>query len=306
MLRQSLSDWAYIDLLLSRFKAPSTASLDLFKPRDPVEQERFRAKALKAYNADGGGAAGQKKIWCCISKKFHTFAVAAHIVPYNIGELQARYIFGDSKHNASHLMSPSNCLIMHQDYEKLLDDATFAIVPADDENLKIIVFDHNVPELEGLDGQYLEFRNDFRPAKRYLYFAFVTALLRRQRHEVPGWWKNVIESQAVQIFATPGEYLKTSTLTAMAQRIGHLARNEATDLALRIGHPHAHPTAPSLEDRMASNYVSVSSSRHDDDDDDDDHPFTTKPSKPSKPSGPSGSKFSALSVEGDDEDEDED
>ncbi len=42
--------------------------------------------------------------------------------------------------------------------------------------------------LAKIDGKVLILRNGFRPAKRYLYFAFASTLLRRQRHNVEGWW----------------------------------------------------------------------------------------------------------------------
>jgi hypothetical protein len=313
--QQELSDWAYMDLLISRFKVPSGATVDLFKGRDPGEQERFRTRSLKAYNAVGTfslpyKSQGTDLVWCCITKEFllPNNVVAAHIVPYNIGELQAEYIFGEpSDKTGPHLMSPANCLIMHRDREAQFDDGMFSIIPIEGTNdLKVVAFDHGIPEIKRIHGTVLEFRNDFRPAKRYLYFAFVTALLRRQRHQVDGWWKSITDNRDVKMFATPQEYLRKSTLVTLAKRLGNLATTEAAEFARARqpprGHSHAHPAPESWRDSLAVDYVSVAtSSKHESDHDYDDDPFVTRMPKTVLASG-----FTSLDIEDDDGDEDKD
>src|SRR6266566_1048943 len=68
--KQNRSDWAYIGLLLSRFRDPPTASLSLFKPRDPIKQDKFRNRAFKAYDAfEKSKGLSQDWVWCCLSGK---------------------------------------------------------------------------------------------------------------------------------------------------------------------------------------------------------------------------------------------
>ena len=82
-----------------------------------------------------------------------------------------------------------------------------------------------------LHGRTLEFQNDFRPSMRYLYVSFCVSILRRQRHEVPGWWKDRVSLAPQKVWASPGEYLRTSTIYKLARRIGHLGPDDAEDLS---------------------------------------------------------------------------
>jgi hypothetical protein len=317
--RQEQSDWAYIDLLISRYKDPNGARLSLFKSHDNQAQQRFRAKVFKAY--DGIQKSDyEERFWCCISGKWYSSSTmrAAHIVPYNIGELNASYLFGLPADGAEQLMNPRNGLPMSTIYENYMDEGRFALVPVENSNdIKVVVFDTN-PDgyMEEINGKILSFRNDFRPAKRYLCFAFVTTLLRRQRHDVPGAWRNCREHGMQEIWASPGEYLRHSTLTIMARRIAHMPPNEASAFVNtnrgNFSMTHAHPRlAPQSEekDRLCSDSVSVSFASkgpstvdhsNDDDDEEDDHdPFADKGKGKSKVPSKANNKFSALDLDDD-------
>jgi hypothetical protein len=290
--RQQKSDWAYIDLLISRYRTPKGARLSLFKKRDADVQERFRAKVFKAYDSIQKGVY-QKLFWCCISGTWTELddtdskVRAAHIVPYNIGELNASYLFGPPPDGVEHLMNPRNGLPMKALYEEHMDDGSFVLVPvANSDDIKVVVLKRGIDsDLAAINGKILSFPNDFRPAKRYLYFAFVMTLLRRQRHDVPGWWRSCMEYGMQQIWATPGEYLRHSTLKVMARRIAHMSSNEAvTFISMSGGNPgytHAHPSlVPQSDDQdylctdsvsvsLASKRASTVDHLEDDDDDDD-------------------------------------
>jgi hypothetical protein len=323
--RQEQSDWAYIDLLISRYKTPEGARLSLFKRRDPDTQERFRAKVFKAYD---GAQKDEKLLWCCISGAWHTGGRgagrvrAAHIVPYNIGELNANYLFGPPSDGAEHLMSPRNGLPMKAAYEEFMDEGSLVLVPAENSNdIRVVVFEPTPePDLAEINGKILTFRNDFRPAKRYLCFAFVMTLLRRQRHNVPGWWHNSMEQGMKQVWASPGEYLRQSTLMSMARRIAHMSSKEAStflNMSGNHGHGHAHPRlAPQSDDRdrLCTDSVSVSLAskgagtvdplESDDDGQDEDDSLSVNKSK-GKGKALSGvtNKFAALMGDHDDEEE---
>ena len=109
-------------------------------------------------------------------------------------------MFGEVKAASGHIWSTANGMPLAMVYKKMLDNAKIAIVPAEqDGELQVIVLDkdeaqkeyrNQSPQGKALHGRKLTFRNDHRPALRYLYFAFAINILRRQRHEVPGWWRD--------------------------------------------------------------------------------------------------------------------
>ena len=109
---KNITDWAYIDLIISRYRTPKKATLSLFKKRDAAAQRRFQTNVLNAYKAKDKD---KDRVWCCVTGKWlWDFRVtAAHIVPYNIGENNATYLFGEATHRDGHLMSPANGLPMY-------------------------------------------------------------------------------------------------------------------------------------------------------------------------------------------------
>jgi hypothetical protein len=71
-----------------------------------------------------------------------------------------------------------------------------------------------------LDGTELEFKNENRPAHHFLYYHFVSTLLRYVRYEKPGWAEKRVNLPTGKIWATPGPYLRRSMLKALADVIG--------------------------------------------------------------------------------------
>ncbi|KAK4082813.1 uncharacterized protein Triagg1_1703 [Trichoderma aggressivum f. europaeum] len=237
------TDWAYLDLLISRYKTPEGAKLSLFAPRDADAQARFRKRVMNAYDA-----VHKDSEWCVIAGRFFgpRDIKAAHIVGYNVGEPSARHLFGPPSDNNGHLMSDKNGIPMYDLYEKAFDDARLVIIPEvqPDGNprkgcWKVYCLDDpdtheestQVPVGRELHGRSLKFRNDFRPSARYLYFAFCINILRRQRHKVPGWWRDVFLEGPGKVWATPGTYLRTSTLRRLAHQIGHMTEEEVVEFA---------------------------------------------------------------------------
>jgi hypothetical protein len=124
-----IANWAYLDLLISRYKTPEGARLSLFASRDTDAQQRFQKNVLKAYDADDGIVR-----WCVISGQWHPaeYVTTAHIVRYNVGEPSARHLFGPSNDKDGHLMAVKNGMPMHEMYEKAFDAARLIIVPDGD------------------------------------------------------------------------------------------------------------------------------------------------------------------------------
>ncbi|KAK3362481.1 hypothetical protein B0T25DRAFT_524426, partial [Lasiosphaeria hispida] len=249
-----VKDWSYIDLLISRYRAPANATLDIFRPRDPKAQDRFRATVFKAYGAKG-------RTSCCITGGLIDVA-AAHIVPYNIGENNATYLFGESTHKDGHIMCPQNGLPMLKWLEEAFDKGRFTIIPGDNlDEWKVIMLDEEIaddPIYKPIHGKALMFQADFRPARRYLYFAHIVTILRRQRYESTGWWKDMPPG-IPEVWATPGEYLRKSALMVLARRVGHMAPKDAAEL-LGVSDDVGNE-GPSRRARLFSDIISLSPGR---------------------------------------------
>jgi hypothetical protein len=134
---------------------------------------------------------------------------------------------------------------MLSDYARMLDEGKIAIIPApderDDEDQKLLEPGITVgliretgticPLGKALHGRRLKFLNSHRPARRYLHFAFAMAILRRQRHEAPGWWKDRLLFADTGCFATAGECIRETTLRRLAVNFGHMDGDEAAGFA---------------------------------------------------------------------------
>jgi hypothetical protein len=158
--------------------------------------ERYGA-GLKNY-----GGRWNRYEWCPIAREWfgeHRNIIAAHLVPYNMGEVNCDHLFGplDNSDTRGHLFSLENGLPMQETFKWALDSGRIIIVPAhkgdrdpktgkevdfgnDKEPLKIQVLDKSLVDEKGLakrigpvlilylHGRILEFRTDFRPSKQYL------------------------------------------------------------------------------------------------------------------------------------------
>ncbi|KAI1166169.1 hypothetical protein F5B18DRAFT_94120 [Nemania serpens] len=235
-------DCSYIELLASRLKEPSGSTVTMKNPRDPNKQDRWRKAVIKAY---GSEHARGTRVWCPINQQYEAPGgiTAAHIVRYNVGELAAAHLFGPLDDSAGHIWSIRNGIPLTSRYEEMLDDGRIAIVPTKDgKDLMVAVLDEAERSTLLLDptamdpdqvlhGRTLMFLNDHRPALRYLYFCFAMNLLRRQKFEVDGWWKDRIEYADTPFFPTPGKWVRETTLRKLAIRIGYLPAGEADNFA---------------------------------------------------------------------------
>ncbi|KAM7213654.1 hypothetical protein V8F06_010975 [Rhypophila decipiens] len=72
----------------------------------------------------------------------------AHLVPYNIGETTATYLFGKAENKQhGHIMSEANALPLHTQLEEALDNGQITIVPANDgDEWKVVVLDRGFAE----------------------------------------------------------------------------------------------------------------------------------------------------------------
>ncbi|KAI0454184.1 hypothetical protein F5B21DRAFT_514935 [Xylaria acuta] len=260
-------DWSYIDLLASRLKEPSASTVTMKNPRNPDKQARWRKAVIKVYDAESVDG-----VWCPVSQQYQPvqYITAARIVRHNVGEPAAVHLFGALNNSDGHIWSIKNGIPLLTVYEDMLDNGKIAIVPTKDgKDLMVVVLDEaerarlpgpNVatPMGQTLHGRTLKFLNDHRPAMRYLYFCFAMNLLRRQKFQVDGWWKDRIGFADTPFFPTPGKWVRETTLRKLAIRIGHLPTDEADDFV-------ATTKGGKLEDPFQEGEATVGEEGEDDD-----------------------------------------
>ena len=222
------SKGAFVATLLALYKDPHQSN-----KRSSTIQTHFRETAIKKYEARKG-APSNKMIWCCFNRQYFPVSNvrAAHIVPRQLGPELMEYIFGSG--SGSRLDSADNCLLLESNVEEALDNGSFVLIPVDTDERpilrwKIKITNHaamNTPVMGGklreFDNQELIFKNENRPASRFLYYHFVVTLLRNKRDRQPGWEQCLTELRTGKPFATMGRYMRESMLLALAKSANDL------------------------------------------------------------------------------------
>jgi len=224
---------AYAELLTNMWKFHERTAD--WEARNSHQHDGWKDGLRHYYNAYD--PENEDYLWCPILKEYAPSGnrTAAHIVPHSIGYTNAGYLFGDRDRGSEFIWSMGNGLVMDSGLETLFDKGDFVLVPITAEpgkpscwrfdlmNEKLRTY--HLPSMTGartygeLDGIELEFKNNNRPAHRFLYYHFVSTLLRYMRYEKPGWAVRVILPTG-KIWATPGPYLRKSMLKALANAIG--------------------------------------------------------------------------------------
>ncbi|CAK7220401.1 hypothetical protein SCUCBS95973_004141 [Sporothrix curviconia] len=250
--RETYDDWATIDATIRCYPELAYAKKSVKSKRTPKKEKQFRHDLIKAYGSESDEWGW---LWCPISQRYvENKTVAAHIVNANIGEVTARALFGDDE---EHIWSLHNGLIIHKDFERLLDNGKAVILPFSDSpsetRFRFVLLTDDIGRMTSrvttadLRDRELEFKNRFRPAKKYLYFKFAITLLRRRRGEVPGHLEDLhkLPSPSRALWASPGPYLKKSILYKFSRQLGCLSVEEAN----RFWNVEAAPTEP-ISDEM--------------------------------------------------------
>ena len=229
------SKGAYVSTLLSLYKDPRKTG-----KRSSSLQSNMRAAAIEVYDVEKDAPAG--RLWCAISGSYFQkkYMKAAHIVPHRIGPDAVDYIF--EKGAGARLNTADNCLMMHNTVENEFDNGSFVLLPVDAAekpikrwkiqitNLAAINSDLGHETIKSLNGKEIQFKNENRPAARFLYFHFVITLLRNKRDRSAGWDKYLSELPSGKPFATMGPYLRKSMLLVLAKTVGDLSDEEETKL----------------------------------------------------------------------------
>ena len=203
-------------------------------------QSNVRRSAIQVYDATKDAPEGD--LWCPISGSYHnkSFVKAVHIVPHRIGPEAVDYIFGNG--SGARLDTADNCVMMHATVEMAFDKGFFVLLPLDPDEKPIkrwkiqmtnssaalAEMGHN--RLQDMDGTEVQFKNDHRPAARFLYFHFVITLLRNKSDRSEGWEKSLLELPTGKPFATMGPYIRKSMLSVLAKMAGDLNEDVEAEL----------------------------------------------------------------------------
>lgn len=160
----------------------------------------------------------------------------AHIIPFCFDSIELSYTFGTDD---SALRDPRNGLFLNRVIEGGFDNGWIAIIPNGSVDTtptewKLVVLKDSIlndtvytPGTGGeiirwrdIDGKQLQFCNNNRPARRYLYFRYVMAHMNAVKEGHANIDKKLPNGR---IWASPNKpdgYLRKSVLQVLAQRIG--------------------------------------------------------------------------------------
>jgi hypothetical protein len=230
---------AYLAAIVEYMPEPAGAQIKKQGSRNRSDQTGFRKRLEQAYNwADYKQNETNHRCWCPVMKKMvlDRYIIAAHIVPYSIGEVNAAYLFGlDQEKGYEAIWDNRNGLLLHEGIEKAFDAARVIIVQDEEDpnELKLVVMDDSLMDVEVSDDgvrfgelhqRRLEFKTNARPGRRNLYLHYLLALFRRKRFNVNGWERDSEKAKSGYVWGTPGPWLRRSIIKALAFEIGDADR----------------------------------------------------------------------------------
>lgn len=238
---------------ISDLKAYSVAIANQFRiggneegeGRDKREQNVWKKKVHKYLNTIryvGSSRGPVKEKWCAVLKLWNEDPLqrkAAHIIPHFMGYKGVAWQLGDKGDwglGNAHIWSPKNGLSLATCIEEPFDKGQLVIVPKEvaaiDElqKLRLLVLDSElmnvrVPEVptrtySDYHGKELEFKSEGRPALRYLYWHYVTSILRMIQYKPEQRIRDRFPGK--KMWPSAGSYFRKSTLKPLAKFVGEI------------------------------------------------------------------------------------
>lgn len=214
----------FVPTLLALYKDPPVS-----RKRFSLQvQRQMKKSAIAAYEARKG-APIKGTLWCCITQDYHDQSQvrAVHIVPHALGSELVDYMFGTG--SGLRLDRVDNCLLVHEYVGEAFRKGHIVLLPVDASESPILRWKIQLTNsgatyklisgetLSGLDGKEVLFKNDNRPAARFLYYHFAVTLLRNKRNRQPGWEKYCVDLTRGRPFAAMGPFMRESMLLALVR-----------------------------------------------------------------------------------------
>ena len=238
--KKALED-AYVEALYDSWRRASEESQRQFKKK-ALPRDKFKKICLEYLDAKSQvSSVAPIQLWCHILGWLPQDRVkCAHIVPFCFDSKELSYMFGTDD---AALSSYRNGLFLDKTIEGGWDNRWIAIIPdgsveTTPTEWKLVLLNESIrkemvyqPSEKGgqivtwndIDGQRLKFRNENRPARRYLYFRYIMAYMHAVKSQYPNY-KEKLPSGT--IWASPGKtdgYLRKSVLRALAERAGDVS-----------------------------------------------------------------------------------
>ena len=184
---------------------------------------------------------GDSKKWCNVLGYWLSpdSVKCAHIVPYSWNVKDMAHIFGSDE---PPLTSKRNGLSFQKKIEEAFDNCWIVIVPVDSVEYtptvwKIVLLntaerdnvffsdifkatDRKFWRWRDIDGRELSFRNDNRPARRFLYMRYALAWLHAEDKSWPGFKEKVPPGGVWASPNKPDGYLRKSILLELGKKTG--------------------------------------------------------------------------------------
>ena len=228
---------AYQAALANNFRICHTAKGQVI---DRKAHDYWKKQVAIYQNAARKAEVGQaKEKWCSILKRWSAISeerIAAHIIPHFMGFENVAWQLGDKGDYAcgyNHIWNLKNGIVLSKCFEDRFDKGELVIVSIDtvrgtSQRLRMVVLDStllsvSVPEIsettfKDYDGQELIFKGDGRPALRYLYWHYVTSILRNMAYGDKADIKRRFPGS--KMWPSAGSYFRKSVLKPMAKYIG--------------------------------------------------------------------------------------
>ena len=213
-------------------------------PRDNSKQSNLRVDLISKMNPNSEEENG---LWCPITKEYWPSGSmqAGHFFPWKHGQDTMNAIFGQSNDN-SELMKAENAILWFEEAEQRFSNRQFVIIPDIPDNsdqgqverweassirdYKIRILNPQSKTMSAkilrtdkrwndLDGTKVEFRSDWRPRARYIYFSYCCAMVAEAlagRHLMVS--KNEL---GTPYWGTRGRYMPKSMLLGFVENLGH-------------------------------------------------------------------------------------
>ncbi len=242
-LREDLQDSSeaieesYIADIFKSWRLASTEGQKNFKKR-ALPRPKFRAAVAEYLDSvKANDRTAPEEVFCnVLGYQVKEMVKCAHIIPFCFDSKELCYTFGTDD---AALQDPRNGLFLNRVIEGAFDDGWIAIIPNGSVDQtptewKLVILKDSIrndtvytPLAGGaitrwrdIDRIALQFRNNNRPARRYLYFRYVMA---HMNAVIEGFTDIDKKLPNGSIWASPDKpdgYLRKSVLQVLAKRIG--------------------------------------------------------------------------------------